>query len=188
VGGSRGDGGEVTHDGALDEHNRPDFGDDRPDLGDSDVDFGDNAFDVGPKVLELAFEVPELVLKVLQAAADYRPPLDWEAMLSFLAAHATPDVERVFGAAYHRALRVGDAVGFITVSRDPKRAALRAEVSASLVGKLRPLVGKLRALFDLDAHPRAIADHLAQDPALAEASRTLRNASARLNKTPSAPC
>jgi AraC family transcriptional regulator, regulatory protein of adaptative response / DNA-3-methyladenine glycosylase II len=100
---------------------------------------------------------------------DYRPPLDWEAMLSFLATHATPGVERVLGAAYHRTLRVGDAVGIITVSRDPNRAALRAEVSASLTGGLLPLVGKLRALFDLDAHPRAIADHLAQDPALAEA-------------------
>lgn len=100
---------------------------------------------------------------------DYRPPLDWEAMLSFLAAHATPGVERVVGAAYHRALRVGSAAGFVTVTQDPKRPALRAEVSASLVGGLLPLVSKLRALFDLDAHPRAIADHLAQDPALAEA-------------------
>ncbi len=64
-------------------------------------------------------------------------------------------------------MRLGGHTGWVAVRRDDKRDALRAEVSLSLSGALMPLRARLRALFDLDAHPTAIAAHLGNDPDLA---------------------
>jgi AraC family transcriptional regulator of adaptative response / DNA-3-methyladenine glycosylase II len=98
---------------------------------------------------------------------DYRPPFAWDAMLSFLGARAIPGVEIVEGGVYRRTVRLGDAVGWLAVTHEPARRALGASVSLSLAGVLVPLVARLRALFDLDAHPSAIDAHLARDPGLA---------------------
>jgi AraC family transcriptional regulator of adaptative response / DNA-3-methyladenine glycosylase II len=98
---------------------------------------------------------------------DYRPPLDWPALVGFLGARAIPGVESVEGSVYRRSVRLGDRTGWIAVHHDPARPALRAEISLSLAGALMPLVGRLRALFDLDAHPTAIDAHLGADPTLA---------------------
>jgi len=102
---------------------------------------------------------------------DYRPPLDWEALLAFLAARATPGVEVVEDGYYRRTVQVGARVGWISVAPVPGRPALRAELSPSLAGALLPLAARLRALFDLDAHPEAVAAHLGKDRLLGPAVR-----------------
>jgi AraC family transcriptional regulator of adaptative response / DNA-3-methyladenine glycosylase II len=88
-------------------------------------------------------------------------------MLGFLRARALPGVEVVTDREYQRVVRVRDKVGTLRVSADLRRAALRAELSYSLVGELMPVVTRLRALFDLDARPDAIADRLGRDRMLA---------------------
>jgi AraC family transcriptional regulator of adaptative response / DNA-3-methyladenine glycosylase II len=98
---------------------------------------------------------------------DHRPPFEYEALLAFLAPRTIPGVELVEGGVYRRAVRIGDSVGWIAVRRDPKRDALQADVSLSLAGALMPLASRLRALFDLDAHPRAVTAQLGRDRALA---------------------
>ena len=97
----------------------------------------------------------------------FRPPLDWEALLGFLARRAIPGVETVADGVYRRTVRLGGVDGWIAVHRDDHRDALRASISLSLAKALMPLGARLRALFDLDAHPTAIAAHLGQDPDLA---------------------
>ena len=97
---------------------------------------------------------------------DYRPPLDWEAMLGFLAARTTAGVEEVADGTWRRTVRLGHRAGWVSVTHDDGRPALRAEVSLSLAGALMPLVSRLRALFDLDARPDAVAAHLGHDPRL----------------------
>jgi AraC family transcriptional regulator of adaptative response / DNA-3-methyladenine glycosylase II len=99
---------------------------------------------------------------------DYRPPLDWPALLAFLRVRALPGVETVGDDAYRRVVAIGDHVGTVEVRPDPRRAALRARVSPSLAGVLTPLVARLRALFDLDARPDLVASVLGADPLLAE--------------------
>ncbi len=96
----------------------------------------------------------------------YRAPLDWDALLGFLRARATPGVESVDSATYARTVRIGAHSGWITVTPWPERAALRAEASLSLAPVLMPLVARLRHLFDLDARPDTVSSHLARDPAL----------------------
>jgi AraC family transcriptional regulator, regulatory protein of adaptative response / DNA-3-methyladenine glycosylase II len=98
---------------------------------------------------------------------DYRAPLAWDTLLEFLAVRAIPGVEAVDGGAYRRTVELGGKVGFLAVRHDAQRAALRARVSLSLAPKLMTIVARLRALFDLDARPEVVAEHLGREPVLA---------------------
>jgi AraC family transcriptional regulator of adaptative response / DNA-3-methyladenine glycosylase II len=110
---------------------------------------------------------PAAPAETISLRLDYRPPLDWEALLAFIAGRAVPGVEAVEGGVYRRAVRGREGAGWVAVAPDPARPCLRAEVSLSLAGDLMPIVAKLRGVFDLDAHPAAIAAHLGKDPRLA---------------------
>ena len=98
----------------------------------------------------------------IELSLEFRQPLQWESLLAFLAARATPGAEVVDGSRYARTVRVNDVVGHVVVEmRDgTRRPALAARISASLVPVLMPLLAHLRDLFDLDANPDAIAAHL----------------------------
>ena len=102
---------------------------------------------------------------------DHRPPLDWHALLAFLAARAIPGVEQVQDGAYLRVVSLGGVRGWLSIQPfedkpHADRPQLRASLSASLSPVVRPVVARLRRLFDLDAEPLRIADHLGADPAL----------------------
>ncbi|KIG14985.1 ADA regulatory protein [Enhygromyxa salina] len=102
---------------------------------------------------------------------DYRPPLDWDALLGFLAARAIPGVEQVDGGCYRRTVGpAGDAsAGWLELRHDPQPDRPRLHVTLSLSLTKRPLqiVAALRALFDLDAEPQVIREQLGRDPKLA---------------------
>jgi AraC family transcriptional regulator, regulatory protein of adaptative response / DNA-3-methyladenine glycosylase II len=95
----------------------------------------------------------------------YRPPLDWRRLLAFLAGRAVPGVEAIDVAAgsYRR--------DGLVVRDDPARACLRVEVAPHLAGRAMAVSARLRALFDLDAHPEAIAGALGRDRRLGPAVR-----------------
>jgi AraC family transcriptional regulator of adaptative response / DNA-3-methyladenine glycosylase II len=103
----------------------------------------------------------------LRLVLAYRPPLDWEAMLQFLAARAIPGVECVTGVAYHRTVRVGEHRGWLSVSPVAERNLLAVDLATALAPALPSILVRLRNLFDLDARPDVIAGHLALDPLLA---------------------
>lgn len=99
---------------------------------------------------------------------DYRPPLDWERLIAFLAARALPGIEKVEAGIYHRVVfgPAGELAGHLSVAPDPKRAALRVTLDAELVPRLVDIVARTRRLFDLDAHPARVAEHFADDALL----------------------
>jgi AraC family transcriptional regulator of adaptative response / DNA-3-methyladenine glycosylase II len=105
--------------------------------------------------------------EALTVTLQYRPPYDWPAMLGYFAARAMPGVELVRDGVYLRTAAVGARQGWLAVTADRDRAALRATISTSLSGALPAVVARLRRLFDLDAEPGVIAAHLARDPRLA---------------------
>ncbi|MEY2668383.1 MAG: hypothetical protein RJA59_1021 [Pseudomonadota bacterium] len=109
----------------------------------------------------------------------YRPPLDWEAMLAFLAGRCTAGVEQVADGAYRRTARVGRLRGWVSVTADRARPVLRVTASASLAGGRPALTARLRALFDLDADPEVVAAALRRHPVLAPSVR--RNPGLRVN-------
>lgn len=99
---------------------------------------------------------------------DYRPPFDWEALATFVGARALPGLERVERDAsgtlvYERTL---DGGASLRVAPDPTRAALRLTLTGDVSARVFELVQRVRRMFDLDAHPTAVAEHLAADPLL----------------------
>lgn len=97
---------------------------------------------------------------------DYRPPLDWDALLTFLGTRAIPGVEYVDGRRYVRTVYLGGHEGWIAAAPGGSPFALDIEISLSLLPVLMPLLSRLRSLFDLDAEPEVIQAHLARDPVL----------------------
>jgi AraC family transcriptional regulator of adaptative response / DNA-3-methyladenine glycosylase II len=89
----------------------------------------------------------------------FRPPLDWDALLGFLAARAVPGVEAVADGLYRRTVCVGDDAGTIAVARAGD-SQLVLRVSLPTTRGLVAVVDRVRRVFDLAADPHAIARHL----------------------------
>jgi len=96
----------------------------------------------------------------------YRSPYDWEALLAFLAARATPGVEAVEGGRYRRTISIGANHGVVEVSRVKSRAALALEVRFPDHQALLSIVERVRRMFDVGADPSAIGENLGADPLL----------------------
>jgi AraC family transcriptional regulator of adaptative response / DNA-3-methyladenine glycosylase II len=96
----------------------------------------------------------------------YRPPYDWAAMISFLAARAIPGVESVSARRYARTLAVDGALGVVTVSPGAGDF-LVAEIRFPKVQALPAVIARIRRVFDLTADPGLIGAHLSRDAALA---------------------
>jgi AraC family transcriptional regulator, regulatory protein of adaptative response / DNA-3-methyladenine glycosylase II len=96
----------------------------------------------------------------------YRPPYDWDAILSFLGQRAIPGVETVSGNIYRRTIAIGDDRGVISVA-----PADRNRVSVSVrfpdLAALPQIIARVRRVFDLAADPDMIGAHLSLDPVLA---------------------
>ena len=100
----------------------------------------------------------------------YRPPLDWPRLVAFLASRGAAGVECAAGQRYLRtaSLDVGGTThrGWFAAQPLPQQNALRLEISATLMPALAPLLARVRRLFDLDANPRVVEEHLARDARL----------------------
>jgi AraC family transcriptional regulator, regulatory protein of adaptative response / DNA-3-methyladenine glycosylase II len=98
----------------------------------------------------------------------YRPPLDWQALISYLAGRAISGVETVAGDSasadlsvrYFRTVRIGQQQGWLSIQPVRKKPVLRVQLSLSLVPVLLPVLARVKALFDLAAEPQQIAAHL----------------------------
>ena len=110
---------------------------------------------------------PEPTDEVVGLRLDYRPPLDWAAALDFLRHRATAGTESVEGLLYRRTVRLGEKVGWLSISPHKTQRVLQVHMSLSLTGATMPILAGLRRQFDLDAHPQTIAEHLGADPLLA---------------------
>ena len=99
----------------------------------------------------------------------YQPPYDWQGILAFLNARALIGIEHVTDTSYARTVRLGHARGWIRVTQSSQEHALLVEFTHGLTAVLPALLDGVRALFDLDARPDAIAKRLRRDPRLADA-------------------
>jgi AraC family transcriptional regulator of adaptative response / DNA-3-methyladenine glycosylase II len=96
----------------------------------------------------------------------YRPPYDWDAILSFLAVRAIPGVEIVSDNIYRRTIAIGDNAGVIRVA-PADRNRLSVSVRFPDMAALPSIIARVRRVFDLAADPDMIGAHLASDPVLA---------------------
>jgi AraC family transcriptional regulator of adaptative response / DNA-3-methyladenine glycosylase II len=109
----------------------------------------------------------EAVDGVVNLKLAYRPPLSWPALAGFLSSRGAPSNERVEEGRYLRALKIGKHGGWIAAVPDPDRDLIRVDMSAALLPVLPRVLGGVRRLFDLDANPATIGEHLARDRRLA---------------------
>ncbi len=97
----------------------------------------------------------------------YRPPYDWGHLERFLADHASPGVEAVTPGRYARAFVCDGGPGTLFVTPADQALSVRIR-SAGPAGQHQKILARLRAMFDLDADPEAIAAGLARDPLTAD--------------------
>jgi AraC family transcriptional regulator of adaptative response / DNA-3-methyladenine glycosylase II len=123
----------------------------------------------GPATLRALPAQPGVDLVRLTLA--YRPPLAWDELIGCFRREALPGVELVDGGRYGRTVRLGERVGVVFASdaasvetgRSRSRPThLNVDLSPSLLPALMPLLARLRQLFDLDAQPSVVDQHLEQ--------------------------
>lgn len=95
----------------------------------------------------------------------FRPPLDADGLLGYLAARALPGVESVTGGGYARTMRL--AHGPATVRLTPAANRVDAVLRLADLRDLSSAVSRLRRLLDLDADPASVDGTLRDDPVLA---------------------
>jgi len=97
----------------------------------------------------------------------FRPPYQWESMLAFLAARATPGVEEVTLGRYRRTISLHGSDGYFEVSLDENGEALSVHIQFDDSRALFLIIERIRRMFDLNADWQPIAARLRTDPALA---------------------
>ena len=95
----------------------------------------------------------------------YRPPFAWDALLAYLGGRATPGVEISNHQHYARTVAIDESSGWIDI-RHSTGHALEVVASPTLAPHLASVLSRLRQVFDLDAQPQLIAEHLRKDPVL----------------------
>jgi AraC family transcriptional regulator of adaptative response / DNA-3-methyladenine glycosylase II len=96
----------------------------------------------------------------------YRPPYDWDHLVSFLARGAIAGVERVGAAEYTRTLRAAKGHVIVSVRPKPDENALCLKVTGATPAALLELATVTKRVFDTGADPAPIAAVLATDPIL----------------------
>ena len=89
----------------------------------------------------------------------YRPPIDLDRMLGFLAARAIPGVESVADGRYRRTLLLPNGTGILSVG--PGDDYIDCELQLEDLRDLTAAVQRCRRLLDLDADPSAVTAALA---------------------------
>ena len=87
-------------------------------------------------------------------------------VIGFLAARATPGVERVESDQYTRTISIDGKPGTIAVMPAPAAAALILDVDVDDSRSLLMIVERVAQMFDVGADPAVIADQLSGDPLL----------------------
>lgn len=90
----------------------------------------------------------------------YRPPYDWESILSFLRLRACPGIESVTEKSYSRTVSIDGIDGWLSVEQSQKSPSLIVTLSSSLAPKFLQIVNRLNRLFDLQAKPDLIETQL----------------------------
>lgn len=92
----------------------------------------------------------------------YRPPMTWSSVLDQLKCESLPCVDSFEDGRYGRTVRIEGRTGVVFVANaEGNRNQVVVDVSPSLLPVLMPLLARLRNLFDLDAQPALVDQHLA---------------------------
>ncbi len=97
----------------------------------------------------------------------FRPPYQWQSLLSFLAARAIPGVESIDANGYRRSIYLQGNAGYLEIQLDAAHNALRVSIQFDESRSLFLIIERVRRMFDLGADPQTIATRLSVDQVLA---------------------
>ena len=101
----------------------------------------------------------------------YSKPFDWQAMLDFFAARATPGVEQVTDNTYLRTVVINGQPGVIECGHDGKRDNVSLLLHGIETAEIFQVVQRVREMLDLDAPVAEIQGVLAVDKMLKNIAR-----------------
>jgi AraC family transcriptional regulator of adaptative response / DNA-3-methyladenine glycosylase II len=96
----------------------------------------------------------------------YRPPYDWNLLVSYLDYRAIPGVESVHEGTYSRTISLGQTKGMLHIHNKPAAASIYARFELDQPVALAPAVQKVRDIADIDCRPDAVIDGLGEDPVI----------------------
>jgi AraC family transcriptional regulator, regulatory protein of adaptative response / DNA-3-methyladenine glycosylase II len=96
----------------------------------------------------------------------FRPPYDWNGILSFLELRATPGVEVVSNGSYRRSISLNGNDGDFEVRLNDSSDGLNVRIRFGDPRSLFFIVERIRRMFDVNADWQTIAESLSTDPAL----------------------
>lgn len=103
----------------------------------------------------------------LQLLLHYRPPYHWAGVRDFLAARAVAGLESVTATSYGRTFRMAEVRGAFVAEHCARRHGFWVRLWLERPAPIDAAVARIRALLDLDADPRAVAERLGRHPLLA---------------------
>jgi AraC family transcriptional regulator of adaptative response / DNA-3-methyladenine glycosylase II len=102
----------------------------------------------------------------LKVSLPYRPPFDFEGLMTSYYNHRVGDLESFSDGKMHRVISLGGQVGQIAISNDPEKSELVLEIDFPDTSMIHAIISRVRAMFDLDSDPVVIANALEKDPGL----------------------
>lgn len=90
----------------------------------------------------------------------YRPPYDWDSLIGFLAARATPGVETATVEEYRRTISLDGRAGVIAVRPVKEKNCFELHIQYPHPAALFRIVERVRKIFDLGADPAVVEQHL----------------------------
>ncbi len=83
---------------------------------------------------------------------NYRPPFDWQSILSYLSSHANFSCEEISATSYSRYVLLPDSqkIAHVKISDQPTRNRLQLEMRGIPASQLYAVTRKIRRMFDLD--------------------------------------
>ncbi|MEW6126867.1 MAG: AlkA N-terminal domain-containing protein [Acidobacteriota bacterium] len=97
----------------------------------------------------------------------FRHPYNWQQVVGFLQPRAITGVEVITPYSYRRTFAIQNACGILEVRPSMKEHCLWLSLPAIDTRLLRVIVERVRRLFDCNADPLRISEHLKQDALLA---------------------
>lgn len=94
----------------------------------------------------------------------YRPPYDWNQLISFFAGRAIPGVESVTEQGYRRTVAIQKRAtvhrGWIAIANMPEKNALSVTLAPTLLPVLSQVLALVKLLFDVNCSPMDIYEKL----------------------------
>jgi AraC family transcriptional regulator of adaptative response / DNA-3-methyladenine glycosylase II len=97
----------------------------------------------------------------------YRPPYDWDSMLSYLQTRSIAGVEIVKNGTYRRSFELDGVVGSLSVGHLQQLHCLSVTIHFPKMDCLPRIITRVRRVFELGADIETITSHLSSDPLLA---------------------